>query len=74
MAVALIKYDLNNPDDEMDFARANASLNMACFIFEILNNGKRHFKHKENVTIDDVWEYLWQEARDNGVDIDKLIQ
>lgn len=74
MAVAIIKYDLSNPDDEMDFARANASMNMACFIFEILNNGKRHFKHKENATIDDVWEYLWQEARDNGVDIDKLIQ
>lgn len=74
MAVAIIKYNLNDPDDEMDFARANASLSMACFIFEILNNGKRRFKDNENVTIDDVWEYLWQEARDNGVDIDKLIQ
>lgn len=74
MAIAVIKYDLSNPDDKMDFARANASMNMACFIFKILNNGKRIFKHNENVTIDDVWEYLWEEARDNGVDIDKLIQ
>jgi hypothetical protein len=76
MAVALIKYDLSNEDDKMDYKRANASLNMACFIFEVLMNGKKIClsKYGENATIDDVWQYLWDTAKDNGVEIDNLIQ
>jgi hypothetical protein len=76
MATALIKYDLSNPDDKLDFERANASLKMACFIFEILMNGKKKClsKYGEDATIDDVWDYLWETARDNGVEIDNLIQ
>lgn len=74
MAVAVIKYNLSNPDDKMDFARANASMNMACFIFEVLMNGKRHFKHKENATIDDVFDYLWEEAEIQDINIENLIQ
>jgi hypothetical protein len=76
MAVALIKYDLSNPDDKLDYARANASLNMACFIFEVLMNGKKRClsKYGENATIDDIWDFLWETAKDNGVEIDNLIQ
>ncbi len=47
---------------------------LAAYIFEVLMNGKRHFKHKENATIDDVFEYLWREAREHKIDIDKLIE
>jgi len=76
MAVALIKYDLSDQDDKMDFARANASLRMACFIFEVLMNGKKIClsKYGENATIDDIWDFLWETSKDNGVEIDNLIQ
>ena len=76
MAVAILKYNLSDEDDKMDFKRVSASLNMACFIFEVLNNGKKIClsKYGENATIDDIWEYLWETARDNGVEIDNLIQ
>jgi DNA-binding sugar fermentation-stimulating protein len=72
MAIALVKYDLSNEDDKMDYKRANASLNMACFIFEVLINGKKKFRDCDDA--DKIWEYLWETAKDNGVEIDNLIQ
>lgn len=54
MPKASIKYDLDNYDDEMAYRRANASLGMACFIHEVLLNGKRRFEH--GTTIDNIWE------------------
>jgi len=72
MPTAQITFDLANHDDRMELARYQASLNMACFIFEILMNGKRQFE--DNGNVDDIWEYLWQEARDQGIDIEKLIE
>lgn len=71
MAFAIIKYDLSDPEDRMEYRRAVASLDMACFIFEVLMNGK---KHCAEMTIDEVWEYLWEEAKDRDINIDKLIQ
>lgn len=72
MATAIIKYDLNDPDDRMDFDRANASLKMASFIFEILLNGKKKFRDCD--CADRIWEYLLDEAKDKGVNIENLIQ
>lgn len=74
MPIVNIKYDLSDPEDRMSFERAMYSLDMASFIFEVLMNGKRKFKHDENATIDDVWQYLWQEAENHKIDIDNLIQ
>lgn len=74
MAIVNIKYDLSDRDDAMALQRAMYSLDMAAYIFEILMNGKRHFKHNENATIDDVFEYLWEQAREHKIDIDKLIE
>lgn len=71
MAFAIIKYDLSDHEDRMEYRRAVASLDMACFIFEVLMNGKKQCAEK---TIDQVWEYLWQEAKDRDINIDKLIQ
>lgn len=74
MPIINIKYDLSDRDDAMALQRAMYSLDMAAYIFEILMNGKRHFKHKENATVDDVFEYLWEQAREHKIDIDKLIE
>ena len=74
MAIVTIKYDLNQPEDEQALQRAMNSMDMALYIWEVLYNGKRHFKHKENATIDDVFEYLWQQAKEHKIDIDKLIE
>jgi len=73
MAIVTIKYDLNQPEDRQELERTMYSLNMASFIFEVLMNGKRHFKHDEKATIDDVFQYLWEVAEENKIDIDNLI-
>ena len=74
MAIVNIKYDLSDRDDAMALQRAMYSLDMAAYIFEILMNGKRHFKHNENATIDDVFEYLWEQAREHKIEIEKIIE
>lgn len=74
MAIVNIKYDISDPEDEKALQRAMNSLDMALYIWEILHNGKRHFKHNENATVDDVFEYLWQTANDHRINIDKLIE
>ena len=74
MPIVNIKYDLSDPDDRIALERAMYSIDMASFIFEVLMNGKRHFKHDENATIDDVFQYLWEQAKEHKIDIENLIQ
>ena len=74
MAIVNIKYDLSDPDDRKALERAIYSLDMACYIFEVLINGKTRFKHNEDATVDDVFEYLWQQAKEHNIDVDKLIE
>jgi hypothetical protein len=74
MAIVNIKYDLADPEDEIALQRAMNSFDMALYIWEILHNGKRQFKNRENIDIDDVWQYLWEELKDHKIDIDKLVQ
>ena len=50
------------------------SLDMANFIFEVLHNGKRRFKHCEEIDLDEIWQYLWEVAADHKIDIDNLIE
>lgn len=74
MPLVHIKYDLSDPEDEMALQRAMNSFDMALFIWEVLHNGKRRFKHSENVDVDEIWEYLWELAREHKIDIDKLVE
>ena len=74
MAIVNIKYDLSNPEDVKALQRAMYSLDMANFIFEVLHNGKRRFKHSEEIDLDEIWQYLWEVAADHKIDIDNLIE
>lgn len=71
MPTATITFNLDEHEDRMELARYQASLDMAIFIFEILNNGHRKFDSREATK---VFEYLHEEARSQGIDIDKLIE
>lgn len=71
MAQAVITYNLNDPDQRQEFRRVVASLDMACFIFEVLRNGRRNFKDHKHV--DEIWEWLHQTADDHNINIDNLI-
>ena len=71
MPTATITFNLDNHDDRMELARCHAALDMAIFIHEILNNGHRRFDSQE---ASKVFEYLHEEAREQGINIDKLIE
>ena len=76
MPQAIVKYDLNDHDDNMSFRRAAASLDMAAFIFEVLNNGKKRCiaLYGENPDLHLIWQYLYDEAANHNINIDNLIE
>lgn len=43
---AILKYDLNDPDDRMAHMRAVKSYDMACALFVITRNLKRTLEHR----------------------------
>lgn len=81
MAQAIIKYDLTDSDDQMEFERANKALDMALVLWEMCYNTKKKIYHKveyEKIdspydAVDKVFEMLWEELEEHGINIDKLI-
>ena len=43
---AILKYDLNDPEDRMAHMRAVKSYDMACALFQITRNLKRKLEHR----------------------------
>jgi hypothetical protein len=41
-------------------------------LHEVLLNGRKNFP--DGNTIDKVWEYLWEQARDYHINLDKIIE
>lgn len=72
MAIVTIKYDLNEAEDRKAMMRAMYSLDMASFIFEVLLNGKKRFRDCESA--DMIWDWLWEQAKNNNIDIEQLIE
>lgn len=82
MAKAILKFDLNDPDDQMAFKRANKSLDMACVLFEIQNNLKKKCmriaeSQEADSDIDDgiyiVFEQLRVLTAEHNIDTDELL-
>ena len=70
------------PDDQMEFDRANQSLNMACALFDILQLRKAMEREFESTIIKDTTVYDGIDAMSEGIanilneyniDIDRLI-
>ena len=83
MAIAIIKYDLADTDDRMEYDRANKSLDMANMLWEILHNSKKEFyrniENDNNSTdrefelVDKIFARIWEIAEENNINIDTLI-
>jgi hypothetical protein len=83
MAIAIIKYDLANADDRMEYDRANKSLDMAIMLWEILHNSKKEFyrnlendessTEREFELVDKVFARMWEIAEERNINIDSLI-
>lgn len=78
---AILEFDLDNPEDLLAYERCNRSLEMAIFMFEFLLNKRKKFQHiadiSENISavemVELIFDDMWAEAEDNGIDVDKLI-
>ena len=78
---AILEFNL--PDDQMEFNRANQSLDMACALFDILQLRKsieRKFESMEDKTLT-AYDGIYSMARgiaeileEHNINIDKLIE
>jgi hypothetical protein len=81
MAEAILKFDLNDPDDTMAHLRAIKSLDMALVLWEILYNSKKGFQYDiearkyedQYELLDAVYSKMWEEMNDRGINLDDLI-
>lgn len=76
--------EFNLPDDQMEFNRANQSLDMACALFDILQLRKtfeRHYDTFNDENLPDAYDGLHRMANgiaeileEHNINIDKLIE
>jgi len=70
---AILKFDLDNPDDRMDHMRCLKASNMADFLWELKHNFWRKWKHDEtDFTLDNYKVALYELMNDHNIDIDDL--
>jgi len=71
---AILKFDLDNIEDEKDHMRCMKSSDMACFIWELKHNFWRKWKHDDtDFTLDNYMEALHDLMEEHNVHIDELI-
>lgn len=82
MATALLKYDLTDPDDQIEFNRACAALDLSVAVWEIVYNLKKRVEReldskdgteKEYELLDSVFSKIHEILNERGINIDKLI-
>jgi hypothetical protein len=83
MAIALLKYDLTDPDDRLEFERSTKSLDMALSIWEFAYNTKKGIereldaddesKQREYDVLERVFERFWEILNEHDISPDKLI-
>ena len=82
MAKATLEFDLNDPDDIMAHLRAVKSLDMALVLWEMAYNAKKGIKYDIEgkkiecpyEAVDMVFEKLWEELNEHGINLDELIR
>jgi len=84
MAQAILKYDLSDSDDKMEFERATKSLGMAYVLWELqYNYRKKHHRQleadikateREFDLIDTIFNDIVELITANEINIDSLIQ
>jgi len=71
---AILKFNLDNPEDRKEHMMCMKSSNMASFIWELQHNFWRQWKHDEdNFTLDNYKDALLQLLNDHNINVDKLV-
>ena len=81
MAKATLEYNLDDVDDEMAHLRAIKSLDMALVLWELAYNTKKSIHNQIEFqeikdpyeAVDKVFEKLYEEMNERGINLDQLI-
>jgi len=84
MAQAILKYDLSDSDDRMEFERATKSLEMALVLWELQYNYRKKYirqveaddkaTEREYNLIDTIFNDILELITEHGINIDSLVQ
>lgn len=84
MAQAILKYDLSDSDDRMEFERATKSLEMALVLWELQYNYRKRYirqveaddkaTEREYDLIDIIFNDVLELITEHGINIDSLVQ
>ena len=88
MSKAILKFDLSDPDDHMDFKRVTKANDMAFALFDIFRNTKKGLEWDISAKIEEarkngeefnafdalelIYETLHEKLYDNNINIDEL--
>jgi hypothetical protein len=89
MSKAILKFDLSDPDDLIDFKRTTKANDMAFTLFEIFRNTKKGLEWDISTKISDakdkgeefsafdaldlIYDTLFEKLNDNDINIDDLV-
>lgn len=84
MAQAILKYDLSDSDDKMEFERATKSLEMALVLWELIYNYRKKYirqleaddkaTERDFDLIDIIFNDVIELITEHGINIDSLIR
>ena len=72
---AIIKFDLNEPDDRISHLRCTKALDMACALWEIRNLGKElgWLEEEKTLTAEAVMEKIFEHFENHNINTDELL-
>jgi hypothetical protein len=81
MAKATLKFDLNDPDDRMEYMRCNKSLDMTLALWELSHNTKKGLGYSmegkemdQYETLEFVFDRIHEIINDRNINFDELIR
>jgi hypothetical protein len=82
MAKAILEFDLTDSDDMMEFERAVKATDMALVLWELVFNTKKQMYNQIEFdkiespydAIDKLYERLYEDLNDHGLNMDKLLR
>ena len=81
MAKAILEFDLNDPDDRMEYMRCNKSLDMTLALWELSHNTKKGLGYSmegkemdQYETLEFVFDRIHEIINDRNINFDELIR
>jgi hypothetical protein len=81
MAKAILEFDLNDPDDRMEYMRCNKSLDMALALWEITHNTKKGLGYSmegkemdQYETLTFVFDKIYEIIDEHNINFDEIMR